>query len=224
MKNASPAITGRPTSQAGRRRPGRSSVVAAAVIAWLGLLVHNVADLPDQTLLSPETLWPSLVTAVLLAIVRDRSGAPGRDRPVRLGPAEPGRRHIERPTPCRCCPSSRSRPCATTRSTCCTPQPRSHYSWCHTSSSSARAPDHRATPPSARSRANQPVPHGGSPIPRPAQQDHLSRTFPSQDGCRRADVGVASLRRDSSPTVDCVRCSPRRGPGRLERVQVRAAW
>jgi hypothetical protein len=35
------------------------SVVAAAVIAWLGLLVHNVAELPGQTLLSPETLWPS---------------------------------------------------------------------------------------------------------------------------------------------------------------------
>jgi hypothetical protein len=43
-------------------------VIAAAVIAWLGLLVHNVADLPEQTLLSPETLWPSLVTAALLAV------------------------------------------------------------------------------------------------------------------------------------------------------------
>lgn len=43
-------------------------MVAAAVIAWLGLLVHNVADLPNQTLLSPETLWPSLVTAALLAV------------------------------------------------------------------------------------------------------------------------------------------------------------
>jgi hypothetical protein len=43
-------------------------VVAAAVIGWLGLLVHNVADLPDQTLLSPETLWPSVVTAVLLTL------------------------------------------------------------------------------------------------------------------------------------------------------------
>ena len=51
-------------------------MVAATVIAWLGLLVHNVADLPDQTLLSPETLWPSLVTAALLAV--DATG------PVRL--------------------------------------------------------------------------------------------------------------------------------------------
>lgn len=55
-----------PTRQAGRRLPRKSSVVAAAVIAWLGLLVHNVADLPDQTLPSPGTLWPSLVTAALL--------------------------------------------------------------------------------------------------------------------------------------------------------------
>lgn len=68
MKNPSPASTLRPARQAGRRRLERSSVVAAAVIAWLGLLVHNAADLPGQTLLSPETLWPSLVTAALLAL------------------------------------------------------------------------------------------------------------------------------------------------------------
>lgn len=48
--------------------PGRSSVVSAVVIAWLGLLVHNVADLPDQTLLSPETLGPSLVTGTLVVV------------------------------------------------------------------------------------------------------------------------------------------------------------
>lgn len=41
-------------------------MVAAAVIAWLGLVVHNVADLPDQTLLSSETLGPALITAGLL--------------------------------------------------------------------------------------------------------------------------------------------------------------
>lgn len=68
MKNASPANTRPPTRHARRRRPERSSVVAAVVIAWLGLLVHNVADLPDQTLLSPETLWPSLGTAALLIV------------------------------------------------------------------------------------------------------------------------------------------------------------
>lgn len=66
MRHASPAVTGRPTRETGRRRPEPSWVVAAAVISWLGLLVHNVADLPGQTLLSPETLWPSLVTAALL--------------------------------------------------------------------------------------------------------------------------------------------------------------
>ena len=43
-------------------------MVAAAVIAWFGLLVHNIADLPDQTLLSPQTLWPSVVTASLLGV------------------------------------------------------------------------------------------------------------------------------------------------------------
>ena len=48
--------------------PGGLSVGGGAVIAWLGLLVHNVADLPDQTLLSPESLWPSLVTATLLVL------------------------------------------------------------------------------------------------------------------------------------------------------------
>ena len=41
-------------------------VYAAAAISWLGFLVHNVADLPGQTLLSPETLVPSLVTAALV--------------------------------------------------------------------------------------------------------------------------------------------------------------
>ena len=41
---------------------------SAATISWLGFLVHNVADLPGQTLLSPETLWPSLTTAALLVV------------------------------------------------------------------------------------------------------------------------------------------------------------
>lgn len=41
---------------------------ATAAISWLGFLVHNVADLADQTFLSPEVLWPSLITAVLLVV------------------------------------------------------------------------------------------------------------------------------------------------------------
>ena len=49
------------------RPSANQPVYAAATISWLGFLVHNVADLPGQTLLSPETLVPSLVTAVLVA-------------------------------------------------------------------------------------------------------------------------------------------------------------
>ncbi|WP_432947759.1 hypothetical protein ACQPXM_11800 [Kribbella sp. CA-253562] len=41
---------------------------AFAAIAWLGFVVHNVADLPGQTLISSETLWPTAVTAVLLLL------------------------------------------------------------------------------------------------------------------------------------------------------------
>ncbi len=41
---------------------------AAAAISWLGFLAHNVADLPGQTFLSPETLWPSLITGALLIV------------------------------------------------------------------------------------------------------------------------------------------------------------
>ena len=51
----------------GSGRARTQPVYAAATISWLGFLVHNVADLPGQTLLSPETLVPSLVTAVLVA-------------------------------------------------------------------------------------------------------------------------------------------------------------
>ena len=43
-------------------------IYAATVISWLGFLVHNVADLPGQTFLGPETFWPSLVTGVLLLL------------------------------------------------------------------------------------------------------------------------------------------------------------
>ena len=46
--------------------PRASSVVGATAVAWFGLVVHNVADLPDQTLLSPETFWPTVVTMALL--------------------------------------------------------------------------------------------------------------------------------------------------------------
>ena len=39
-----------------------------AVLGWAGLFVHNVADLPDQTLLSPESFLPLLLTAALVAL------------------------------------------------------------------------------------------------------------------------------------------------------------
>ena len=54
--------------EASRQPSARWPVYAATTISWLGFLVHNVADLPGQTFLSPETLWPSLITVALLGI------------------------------------------------------------------------------------------------------------------------------------------------------------
>ena len=42
-------------------RRWRAAVLAAAFVSGAGLFVHNVADLPEQTLLSPESLFPLLV-------------------------------------------------------------------------------------------------------------------------------------------------------------------
>ena len=42
-------------------------MVGATVVAWAGFLVHNIADLPGQTPLSPESLFPTVVTVGLLA-------------------------------------------------------------------------------------------------------------------------------------------------------------
>lgn len=39
-----------------------------AVLGWIGLFIHNVADLPDQGVLSPESLIPLFVTAALIAL------------------------------------------------------------------------------------------------------------------------------------------------------------
>ena len=42
-------------------------VVAATALAWAGFFLHNVADLPGQTILAPESLFPTLVwTAALI--------------------------------------------------------------------------------------------------------------------------------------------------------------
>jgi hypothetical protein len=46
-------------------RPGAGWVTATTTLAWLGFYVHNIADLPDQSLVSPETGLPTLVTLVL---------------------------------------------------------------------------------------------------------------------------------------------------------------
>lgn len=42
----------------------------AVAVAWLGFVLHNVADLPQQTLLSPETLYPTLIYIGLTVLLR----------------------------------------------------------------------------------------------------------------------------------------------------------
>lgn len=42
-------------------------VLAAVVLSWLGFLAHNLADLPGQTPLSPESAYPTLVYVLLAA-------------------------------------------------------------------------------------------------------------------------------------------------------------
>jgi hypothetical protein len=44
------------------------AVVASALVAWFGMLLHNVADLPGQDLLSVETFLPTLITFVLVVL------------------------------------------------------------------------------------------------------------------------------------------------------------
>jgi hypothetical protein len=51
------------THSMSQRRTGW--VAASTALAWLGFYIHNVDDLPGQTLLSPETSLPTLVTFVL---------------------------------------------------------------------------------------------------------------------------------------------------------------
>lgn len=51
------------------RRPVEGAgVVLAAAISAVGLVVHNFADLAGQTVLSPESPYPTLLTAALGAI------------------------------------------------------------------------------------------------------------------------------------------------------------
>ena len=50
------------------RRPYLLAVAGAGLLAWVGLWVHNVADLPRQTPLSPESVGPGLVSLLLIAL------------------------------------------------------------------------------------------------------------------------------------------------------------
>ncbi len=43
-------------------------VSGALALSWLGFFVHNVADLPGQTLLSPESAYPTAVYLFLGAL------------------------------------------------------------------------------------------------------------------------------------------------------------
>lgn len=47
---------------------GVTVVVAATVIAWAGFFVHNIADLPGQTILSTESLLPTLIWLTALTL------------------------------------------------------------------------------------------------------------------------------------------------------------
>jgi hypothetical protein len=40
-------------------------IAAFAILSWLGAFIHNMADLPGLTLLSPENSIPALITLVL---------------------------------------------------------------------------------------------------------------------------------------------------------------
>ena len=43
-------------------------MAVATALAWLGFYIHNIADLPGQSLFSPETGLPTLVTLVLFLV------------------------------------------------------------------------------------------------------------------------------------------------------------
>lgn len=53
-----------------RSRPGAwiAAMAIATALAWAGFFAHNLADLPGQTLASPESLWPTLIWLAAFAL------------------------------------------------------------------------------------------------------------------------------------------------------------
>ncbi len=43
-------------------------MAVAVVVAWIGLFIHNVADLPGQSILSPESYGPLIFSVTLFAV------------------------------------------------------------------------------------------------------------------------------------------------------------
>lgn len=60
-----PVADGRANSRSGVRL---GAIAAAAAVAWAGFFIHNVADLPGQTIASPESLFPTLIWLIPLAL------------------------------------------------------------------------------------------------------------------------------------------------------------
>lgn len=57
-----------PMSTVARTPPWSALIIVTTAFAWLGFFIHNIADLPGQTILSPESLFPTLVTLALLVL------------------------------------------------------------------------------------------------------------------------------------------------------------
>ena len=55
-----------PAQQTSVTGPWAWAIILSAAVSAAGLFIHNWADLPGQTLLSPESLYPILLTAALV--------------------------------------------------------------------------------------------------------------------------------------------------------------
>ena len=51
-----------------KRSTWLAGVAAATAVGWAGFFIHNVADLPGQTILSPESLLPTLICMAALVL------------------------------------------------------------------------------------------------------------------------------------------------------------